>query len=157
VRWQHSLDGRARSPPIVTEGTVFVGLGDGTVLALDVETGDPRWDRWVEGTPWVSATDGERLYLGNESTDVRALDAETGDDAWIHETDDSVPPVAVGDGFVLLGGSDLRALDADSGDPVWTVETEGQVFTPALADGVVYISTSEGRVHAIDEAVAGER
>lgn len=157
VRWQRSLDGRARSPPIVTEGTVFVGLGDGTVLALDTETGDPRWSRWIEGKPWVSATDGERLYLGNEATDVRALDAETGDDAWIHETDESVPPVAVGDGLVLCGGSDLRALDADSGDCVWTVETEGKAFTPAIADGIVYISTGEGRVHAIDEAVAGER
>ncbi len=86
---------RARSQPAVAGGAVFVGSQDGTVYALDEETGCARWSfaadaevrsaitvsDWVEGeTP--------SLYFGDFKGNVYKLDAATGTRDWMVNLED---------------------------------------------------------------------
>ncbi len=89
---------RARSQPAAAMGALFVGSQDGTVYALDADSGCARWAKRLGGEvrtgitlePW---TDGKaparpRLFLGDISGNAYALDALTGDVLWKRHLDD---------------------------------------------------------------------
>ncbi|QLG27229.1 PQQ-binding-like beta-propeller repeat protein [Halorarum halophilum] len=63
-RWRTRLSGRA-GPPTVDGDTVWVGTGDGRLVALDVDSGERRWRRSVgervETAPLVT---GGRVFVG---------------------------------------------------------------------------------------------
>ncbi|MFN3231906.1 MAG: PQQ-binding-like beta-propeller repeat protein [Alphaproteobacteria bacterium] len=80
---------RARSQPAVAGGAVFVGSQDGTVYALDEETGCARWtftaDAEVRSAITVSDwSDGSTpaLYFGDFKGNVYKLDATNGAQTW---------------------------------------------------------------------------
>lgn len=84
---------QARSQPVVAMGAVFVGSHDGTVYALDLDTGCARWTATAAGevrTPAVVETWPEgrqpaqppRLFFGDLLGYVYALDAQTGKELW---------------------------------------------------------------------------
>ena len=63
-QWQTSLGAVVDAPPVVAGGTCYAQRGDGTVFALDPETGSIRWryDHGGVGPTAPVAVDG-RLYL----------------------------------------------------------------------------------------------
>jgi polyvinyl alcohol dehydrogenase (cytochrome) len=93
LKWAFAFPGaqRARSQPTVAGGAVFVGSQDGTVYALDRETGCIRWRfaavaevrngivvaDWEAGT-----TEAPLLYFGDILGYLYAVDAVTGELAW---------------------------------------------------------------------------
>ncbi|HSN70164.1 MAG TPA: PQQ-binding-like beta-propeller repeat protein [Steroidobacteraceae bacterium] len=90
---------RARSQPTVAMGAVFVGSQDGTVYALDRETGCVHWTFRASAevrTPIVIApwTAGEQPHsrpiavFGDLLARVYAIDALTGELLWQHKADD---------------------------------------------------------------------
>jgi polyvinyl alcohol dehydrogenase (cytochrome) len=122
---------RARSQPLVALGTVYVGSQDGTVHALDFDTGCTRWtfrasaevrtaiqmDGWVAGTP---APARPLLYFGDLMARVYAVDALTGELVWKTKVDDhpnatvTAAPV-LHDGRLYVPVSSLEISSA--GDP----------------------------------------
>ena len=106
---------RARSQPALGGGAIFVGSHDGTVFALDRESGCVRWQYegsaevrtgivlsdWSEG----DANPGPMLYFGDWSGNVYALDARTGKEVWQTRADDH--PAAVITGTPSLHGGML--------------------------------------------------
>lgn len=122
---------RARSQPLVALGAVYVGSQDGTVHALDFDTGCTRWtfrasaevrtaiqmDGWVAGTP---APARPLLYFGDLMARVYAVDALTGQLVWKTKVDDhpnatvTAAPVLY-DGRLYVPVSSLEVSSA--GDP----------------------------------------
>jgi polyvinyl alcohol dehydrogenase (cytochrome) len=122
---------RARSQPLVALGTVYVGSQDGTVHALDFDTGCTRWtfrasaevrtaiqmDGWAAGTP---APARPLLYFGDLMARVYAVDALTGELVWKTKVDDhpnatvTAAPV-LHDGRLYVPVSSLEISSA--GDP----------------------------------------
>ena len=105
-------------------GHLYLGTGDGHVLALDPATGARVWSfaagDAVDSTP---ALDGDRLYVGSFDRNVYALNADTGALAWKHDTGGAVvSSPAIHQGHVIVGSRsyDLLALDARTGTPAWT-------------------------------------
>ena len=94
LKWAFAYPGatRARSQPTVGAGAVFVGSQDGTVYALDFDTGCVRWtftaDAEVRSSPtlqpWTSgdAKATPRLYFGDFNGNAYAVDAQTGALEW---------------------------------------------------------------------------
>ena len=94
LAWAFAFPGasRARSQPTVGAGAVYVGSQDGTVYALDFETGCVRWtfqaDAEVRTSPtlesWSAgdATAAPRLWFGDFNGNAYALDARTGGLLW---------------------------------------------------------------------------
>jgi polyvinyl alcohol dehydrogenase (cytochrome) len=99
VKWAFGFPGatRARSQPMVAGGTVYVGSQDGTVYALDFETGCVRWtfqaDGEVRASPVVESwktgdrTASPRVFLVDLTATAYALEARTGKLVWKAKVD----------------------------------------------------------------------
>ena len=95
LKWAFAFPGatRARSQPTVGAGAVFVGSqGDGTVYALDFDTGCVRWTFQADAEvrfeptlePWRRNDVGARprLFFGDFNGNAYAVDAQTGRLRW---------------------------------------------------------------------------
>jgi polyvinyl alcohol dehydrogenase (cytochrome) len=94
LAWAFAFPGatRARSQPTLGAGAVYVGSQDGTVYALDFDTGCVRWtfnadaevrssptlDTWKRGDTQARP----RLYFGDFNGNAYAIDARTGALVW---------------------------------------------------------------------------
>ncbi len=144
------------SSPLVSDGIVYFGSGDGHVYALAADTGALVWrfktGNVVHASPALS--DGV-LYIGSWDAHLYALDAKTGAERWRFKTGEdpenhnqtgiqSSP--AVKDGVVYFGCRDanLYAVDAATGEKRWAFSIKPTWInaTPAIHNGVAYVGSS---------------
>jgi outer membrane protein assembly factor BamB len=153
------------SSPVVWNGAVYFGSGDGNIYALDAAAGTLRWKfktgDVVHASPAIA--DG-KLYIGSWDSYFYALDAASGKEVWrfktgedpnIHNQVGIQSSAAVVDGIVYFGCRDahLYALDAKTGEKKWAFGTKGSwvIASPAVRNGKVYFATSDsGLVYALD-------
>ncbi|MFV8816129.1 PQQ-binding-like beta-propeller repeat protein [Haliea sp. E17] len=104
---------RARSHPAAAGGAIYVGSQDGTVYALDRESGCVRWHFRARSevrtaivvAPWVAPGDAVNplLYFGDFLGNVYALAAKTGELVWSARPDDH-PNATITGSPTLFGG-----------------------------------------------------
>jgi outer membrane protein assembly factor BamB len=153
------------SSPVVWNGAVYFGSGDGNIYALDAATGALRWSfktgDVVHASPAIAAG---VLFIGSSDSYFYALDAASGKEKWRFKTGDDLDThnqvgiqssAAVLDGIVYFGcrDSNLYALDAATGEKKWAFSTKGAwvITSPAVRDGKVYFATSDsGLFYAMD-------
>jgi eukaryotic-like serine/threonine-protein kinase len=153
------------SSPVVWEGAVYFGSGDGNIYALDAETGAVRWKFQtgdvVHASPAIA--DG-KLYLGSWDSFFYALDARTGKELWrfktgtdpeIHNQVGIQSSATVADGMVYFGcrDSNFYALDAATGQQRWVFPNQGSwvITSPVVHEGKVYFATSDSaKFHVLD-------
>ena len=155
------------SSPLVVDGVVYFGSGDGHVYALDAATGALRWKFATGDVVHASPAyaDGV-IYVGSWDGKFYALDAATGAKRWKYQA--GVDPVshnqqgfqssaALADGVVYVGCRDshVYAFDAKTGAKRWEFSTglSWVNTTPAVRDGKVFVATSDtGLIFALDAA-----
>jgi len=159
------------SSPVVADGTVFFGSGDGHVYALAVADGQLRWTfdagEVVHASPAVVAG---VVYVGSWNSRFFALDARSGAERWHFQagTDDLIhnqvgfqSSPAVVDGTVYVGCRDanLYALDAATGREKWRYPTNGSwvVTSPAVSAGRVVFATSDSSLVTALDAATGKQ
>jgi len=175
--WGHESGDRYISSAVYSDGSVYIGAGDGYVYSLNAATGQVRWRARTEGrvraTPAVA--DG-RVFAASFDGRVYAFDAASGALRWRYETEgvrlnsanfgfdrrsvQSSPAVA--NGVVFVGARDgfLYALNATDGTLRWRFDHKVSWVnaSPAVANGVVYAGSSDGHfVQAVDAATGAER
>ena len=111
---------QARSQPTVAAGSVFVGSHDGSVFALDAETGCVRWQYQADA---------------EVRTPVIVSDWDT--------SDPEAAPLAFAADILAR----VSALDARTGELIWTVRVDDQpnatiTGAPSLHDGRLYVPVS---------------
>lgn len=168
VLWKQALPGRSESSPLIHRGLMIFGCECGSVYALDVDTGEIKWELPTGGAiKGALALDGDGVaYGGNYAGEVFAVDAFTGKQRWRIDTIGgsfgrgggvySTPTVAYG--RVYLGSIDSRvySLDKETGDIAWSYSTGAEVYSgPAVADTEttppsVYIGSIDGYFYALD-------
>jgi outer membrane protein assembly factor BamB len=154
------------SSPVVEDGVVYIGSGDGHIYALDARTGALRWKfktgNVVHSSPAVS---GGIVYAGGWDTYLYALKASDGSVVWKFKTGDDRQysnqtgiqgSAAVAGGKVFFGCRDANfyALNASNGAELWRYNNKGSwvVGSPAIWNEVVYFATSDStKFHALDE------
>lgn len=124
LRWAFAFPEtvETRSQPALAGGAIYVGGGDGTLYALDLESGCARWTyqaassvrTGVVVSPWDAGDHTARplVFFGDSLGYAYALDAETGAEVWARRVD--------GHGFALITG------------------------TPALHDNTLFVPVSSG-------------
>ena len=157
------------SSPVVWNGTVYFGSGDGNIYALDAATGALRWKFQtgdvVHASPAIS--DG-RLFVGSWDSYFYALDAASGKELWRFKTGEDPDfhnqvgiqsSATVADGVVYFGcrDSNLYAVDAATGKLVWKFNNKGSwvVASPIVHEGKVYFATSDTALFRILDARSG--
>jgi len=150
--------------PVFHDGRVYMAYLDGELVALDAETGKPKWRRQLPGHLESSpvAADGV-LYIGSDRGHVYALSASDGSTAWRFDSPGAVkasPSLHRDRVYVADYEGAIFGLDAASGRPVWRTNTTrvrpfgkgGFYSSPAIAFGHVYAARDDGTVYAFDEA-----
>lgn len=152
--WSVDLDSAASSTISVGNDLAVLGTQDGTVLALDPETGDERWrfetTGEINGTPAI--TNGH-VFVGSKGSRLYAIAADTGDEVWeFRGEDDRIGPPTVANGTVFVNSGRCFALDPETGDQLWksAIETRS-LSNPCVDKFRVYCATITGTV-AIDRS-----
>ncbi len=145
------------SSPVVWQGAVYFGSGDGNVYSLNAASGTLNWKfktgDVVHASPAIA---NGMLFIGSWDSFFYALDASTGKEKWRFKTGEDPDThnqvgiqssAAVVDGVVYFGCRDshLYALDESTGEKRWAFGTEGSwvVSSPAVRHGKVYFATSD--------------
>jgi outer membrane protein assembly factor BamB len=126
----------SKSSPTIDTDTVYIGVDDGRLYALDREDGSVRWtfetykyveemvqeDSWHRGVHGTAAFDSERVYIGDYAGWLYAVDKETGTLVWEEKLGGSIgaSPVLYG-GYVFMAveypypDGRVFVLEADTG------------------------------------------
>jgi outer membrane protein assembly factor BamB len=158
------------SSPVVANGAVYFGSGDGNVYALDAATGDMRWKFKTGDVVHASpALANGVLFFGSWDSYFYAVDATTGKEKWrFHAGEDPLVHNQVGfqsspavvNGVVYTGCRDanLYALDAATGKEKWRFYTELSwvITSPAVTDGKVFFATSDSSLYHVVDANTGK-
>jgi outer membrane protein assembly factor BamB len=143
--------------PLLADGTVYVGSGDGALHAVDDGAGTRRWRYATGGKVRVNAVQsGPHVVFGSLDGSVYALDAKSGALAWKRELRGPIttsPALLAGELVVGTRASAVYALRPDSGETIWRNLFWGSwVESEAVLDaGTLYIGSSDlRRVSALD-------
>ena len=145
-----------QASPAVSGGTVFIGSRDGSLYALDTQSGKLRW-RVSHKTSWIitspAVADG-KVYIGSsDSAFVQALDANTGEEIWQQKIGTVIwSSLAVSGNALYFGDRAGRflAIDRSNGHPLWTFRTSGPVFSsPTVSGDLVIFGSGDGGVYAL--------
>jgi outer membrane protein assembly factor BamB len=152
----------------VEDGRAYFGGRDGTVHAIDIETGKEDWSFQAPGrveTP-LAAAEG-LVFLVSEGfktglATAYALDASTGKEEWTFSPERvavGASSVTVGDDLVVFGLGDLRvhAVELESGVERWSARSRApfSARTVPSFDGDVLIADRLGHLYRLD-ATSGE-
>jgi len=158
------------SSPVVADGMVYFGSGDGNLYALDAATGHLRWKfktgDVVHASPaFVKGV----VFVGSWDSYFYAVDAKTGKEKWrfhggedplIHNQVGFQSSPAVVDGTVYTGCRDAQvyALDATSGKEKWRFDNalSWVITSPAIARGKVFFATSDSSLYHMADAATGK-
>src|SRR5260370_36616942 len=87
IKWKFHTTGRVIASSAVAGGTVYVGSTDGSLYALDLDTGTPKWKfntkARITSSPAVS---GGIVYFESYDGKFYALDAISGQKKWEFQT-----------------------------------------------------------------------
>lgn len=87
LKWQYPadtpLDSTFTTRPVIANGMVYIGTGNGNLLAMDAATGRLRWTFSARsGITSTPAADSDNIYFGTGTGDFFALDAQSGEPRW---------------------------------------------------------------------------
>ena len=144
----------ATSTPLVAESRVFFGGIDGTLHALNRETGEKVWSRSLgeRVSTALIAIDG-KILAGTADNKLHLLEPATGK---IVATRDlpGLPfgrPVVDGGVVVFMTGGEVRSLSSDLSSVRWEskVDTEWASFRPVVIGEEILAGADDGRVYAL--------
>jgi polyvinyl alcohol dehydrogenase (cytochrome) len=164
LKWTVAFPGasRARSLPVIAYGAVYVGSQDGTIYALDLETGCARWKNRVSAEVRTGlvverinpgSTANPRAFFGDLIGRVHAIDAFTGRLLWSVHADSH-------------SGSTITGNPIIEGDRLFVPVSSLEVLTAAdpnyacctFRGSVIAINTDTGEIqwrhHTIPEPSA---
>ena len=147
------------APPTVVEGTVYAGLNDPELVALDATTGACLWQALphmsTDQFSSPSIVDGI-VYVGDSRAQLWSADATDGKVRWHAAAAGANSETAVSTAVATRrrvyasAGNVLGAYKASTGVRLWGAGFgQPAVFgPPAFANGVIYVGLSDGRVFA---------
>lgn len=147
-RWRVALDAAPAAAPALDERTAYVALRDGTLAAIDLDTGLPRW-RVAAATSLAPATGGGLVFAA-VAGDIAAFDAESGRAMWrVPLPGGAAAPLYWDTGWLVAStpDGDLAAFRAEDGELVWRQKLGAALAAePAPALDRLYLGLADGRL-----------
>ena len=82
VLWTRALGAAASARPEATPDGVYVPLADNRVVALDLKTGEPRWERALGGRPGELLVTDDHLFVGADDKFFYSIKPDKGGVRW---------------------------------------------------------------------------
>jgi len=110
------------------------GLGNGSIVAMDIKTGDVKWEHKTEFPTWVSPLVTNGLVFAGHVTAIG--DEKTG---MTYPVSDFGGPTST----PLIPSGILMAIDADTGDTLWEFNVGAPVGIggPSIGNGMLLVPT----------------
>ncbi len=173
--WSAALEGGFESGPVVSNGLVLYTTPDYRCVALDKDSGKPRYQVQLEALRKFFSADnnktkvqfpiieGKRVYLatygkgtdGEAAGKLYALDLDTGAKIWDAPLAAGAdhPPVILGDRVLVGGAPWIQAFQVADGKPLWKTNLGSSKW---ISFGMVaqgqYCLTADRNVMALDLA-----
>jgi len=186
IKWKFHTNGLVISSPAVANGMAYVGSTDGSLYAVDLESGKQKWKFPTQVRVTSSpAVDHGLVYFESYDGNFYALDAISGQLKWKFQTGgekrfaarhihgiepaaESMPypfdfylsSLALWSGSVYFNSGDgkLYALDANSGTLKWKFQAGNVVHaSPAIANGILFIGSWDSYFYALDASTGKEK
>ena len=155
--------------PAVSNGIAFVGVYDGKIQAIEVDTGRivetevVSDDFEIVGGPLIHDN---KLYIGSGDGILRSYDLDFSNqqvtfiDDWSYEVDGEIwSTPAINDDTIIVTSLDhhVYALNKDTGELLWKTKTGGAIAaTPVIEEGTVFVGSFDGVFYAFDLATGDE-
>ena len=177
--WERAFGGSISSAPVLLgeEPVLLVGSDNGLLVALDLETREPRWTYETQGTVRGRPVLADNVvYFANSRDQVFALDARSGTWRWQYEQPfqgeftihgqaglthvaDDDPSVPEGGMFITgFGNGRVVAIGAGSGEARWQANVappEGGDFVDSDSTPLVDLASGEVVVSGMETGVFG--
>jgi hypothetical protein len=163
--WTADTIGRVEGPLAAADGNVYVAARDAggqrvQVVALDPQSGDPRWEfspRVGAATASVPAAGNGLVIIGAADRLIHGLEADGGTEHWTSLALSLFSPVsgAALDGETLViadASGGVYRLDPSDGHKLWDNQLNELVVrsSPVVAGTTVLVGLNDGRVVALD-------
>ncbi len=153
---------------VVWGSSVFIQFDNNNmrkVVALDIATGNVRWQKERDGkvswsSPIIATVDGNAQLILMGNPNVTAYNPSNGEELWSVEgmAGEVCPSPCSADGIIYAANeyAKLMAINGKDGSVVWeAADYLPEVSSPVVANGKVYIATSYG-VLAVYNAKTGD-
>lgn len=153
VVWEYAYAGEVPFlEPFIYKDLVYTTLGDGTIIALSIESGEEVWKANVGDWATIAAVEDGKLFF--DSNKAVILDADTGE--ILKEYPDSklrFSKSAITDGFIYsTSRNKIYVFDSNTGELVWTGgRIKGyDASAPTLYKDKLYLTSNDGRLYAFE-------
>jgi outer membrane protein assembly factor BamB len=154
---------RGGSKPAFSNGMLFVGFSDGSVVSLNSKTGTPQWEitlnrntrfKDIDASPVI---DGDALYVNSYDDRIYCLAKDRGEILWKSPLGGFSTPLIFGDKLATTSSvGDLAVLSKKDGSLVWKTKSSNGVFVdPSLLKGLLVTGESQGSLKFFD-SLTGE-
>ncbi len=147
--------------PVIDRGLVFAASQSGVIVAIDLRTGDRKWEKST-GSIQTPAVVGEYVFALTIDSQVLAMDRESGKIYWttqLRRFDKEKkrkgritwtgPLVAGGRLIVISSEGEMAALSPKDGAVLETKELDSPAFIPPFAaQGRLFVLTDSARLYA---------
>lgn len=143
-----ALSSVIKSTPLVNQGLIYFGAGDGNLYCLDGATGHFKWAYQTRGAIRCSPVIYEGIiYFGTDDNSIYAVDAASGESVWskpFTANDDMAYGLAVNNGVIVVSCMDgnMYGLSASVGKLKWRLRlpTAPVRSWPIISDGVAIMA-----------------
>lgn len=158
--WKYEVkDGAFEATPVIVDGVCYLPDLDGTLHALDLQNGKPKWTKKTGAFAFAASPayrDG-LLYVGDIDGIFYCFDLD-GNAKWKFTPEDGGAEISSSanfyEGNVLYGSQDARlyCLDAETGKLAWPpVEVPDQIrSSPTVVEDRSFVAGCDGHLHIID-------
>lgn len=148
--------------PVIDRGDVFAISQGGSMVAINLRTGERIWERNIGGTqtPWIA---GDFIYVVTADDEVLCLSRRDGRIRWVRELPDYVNPekrkkfvywsgpVLAGDRLIVASSLGYAvSISPYNGRLMSKIELPDQAFVaPIVADKTLYILSNDAELLAL--------
>jgi outer membrane protein assembly factor BamB/Icc-related predicted phosphoesterase len=157
VRWRKFFPAGIKSTPVVAQGLVYFGANDGSLRALDANTGELKWSFQTHGEIQAQPlVHGDTVYFGSGDNYFYAFTLD-GTPKWVVNAGSPIYSTASADeGTIFFGtkNSGVYAVDAETDRIRWIFSdfNYGVESKIVVAGDSLYFGAWDGYIYALDKA-----
>jgi len=160
ILWKYETKDSVEGAAAISDGVVYIGSFDEHLYALDLKSGEKKWDYKTGPIAAPPSVRDKLIYVGDSDGGLHCIDAD-GKKKWRYETGGEIKSgVNFAGDSILFGSSDehLYCLKKD-GSLAWKFEVSGGpvLGTPVVVDGRTFAAGCDSTLHIIDVADGKEK
>lgn len=149
---------RGGSKPVFDKGIIYVGFSDGSLVAINANTGTPQWEvqlnkntrfKDIDASPTFS---GDNLYINSYDDHLYCLNKSNGTMLWKIKSGGVSSPLVVGDRLIFsTSDGSIISTNKLNGQVYWTYKEVRGIATDLVNyKGLLVFGESQGKIKALD-------